>query len=171
MHIGEIARKTGLTAKAIRYYERVALLDQPERTVAGYRRYTEADAERLEFISIAKGAGFTLDEIRAALKASTNQRVNCGEVLGLFEAKLDEIRERLADTQALHDALEHTVDAARRHQLRDSAGSYDCPLIDRVLEERRALTAAMGRTLPGNGSASTATARAGGVGRRSPTRV
>jgi MerR family copper efflux transcriptional regulator len=142
VHIGQLAARSGTTAKAIRYYERIGLLDEPERTPAGYRRYSEADARRLEFIAIAKGAGLSLDEIAEVLRASTRSRINCDQVCTLLERKLLEIRERLADMQALHDALDHTVAAARHHELPPSEDPYDCPIIERTVHERRELLAA-----------------------------
>lgn len=144
MQIGDLAKRTGHTAKAIRYYERIGLLDEPERTEAGYRCYGEGDVRLLEFIGIAKGAGFSLDEIAAILDAGTRPRIDCGRVRVLLEAKLSEVKERLADIQAFHDAVEHTIEAARQHELRAPNGEYDCPLVERVIEERSGT--ASGRT-------------------------
>lgn len=136
MHISELGKRTGPTAKSIRYYERIGLLGEPERTDAGYRRYREKDVQQLRFIAITKGSGLTFDEIAAILEASSGPQIDCGRVRALLEGKLAEVKERLADIQALHDAVEHTIDAARRHELRAPAGEYGCPLVERVLKER-----------------------------------
>ncbi len=64
MKIGELAKETGLTAKTIRFYEGIQLLDDPGRTESGYRQYGAEDVERLEFIKKAKRLGLSLDEIR-----------------------------------------------------------------------------------------------------------
>ena len=152
MHIGELATRTGHSAKAIRYYERIGLLAAPKRTDAGYRCYGEADVRQLEFIAIAKGAGLSLDEIAAILKASSGPQINCGQVRTLLEAKLAEVKERLRDIQALHDAVEHTIDAARRHELRAPTGEYDCPLVERVIQERAPDTVRVQRNGNGNGT-------------------
>ena len=47
MKIGELAKETGLTAKTIRFYEGIQLLDDPGRTESGYRQYGAEDVERL----------------------------------------------------------------------------------------------------------------------------
>jgi DNA-binding transcriptional MerR regulator len=60
--IGEVARKAGVAATTLRYYERVGLLPAPTR-VGGQRRYDDAVLARLEVIRLCKAAGFTLEEI------------------------------------------------------------------------------------------------------------
>ncbi len=61
--IGEVVRRAGIRASAIRYYEEAGLLPEPER-VGNKRRYDEGVLRRLALISGAKRAGFTLSEIR-----------------------------------------------------------------------------------------------------------
>lgn len=56
-----------LKRERIRYYERLGLLPAPQRTQNGYRTYSDADAERLFFILLAKRHGFTLREIKTQL--------------------------------------------------------------------------------------------------------
>ncbi len=72
--IGEVARRTGLTAKTIRYYEDIKLLPKPSRTLvphgAGYRLYSEADLRRLAFVKQAKLLDLSLNEIRALITAA-----------------------------------------------------------------------------------------------------
>lgn len=63
IRIAEVARRTGLPAPALRYYEQVSLLPAPERTSAGYRVYDEPVLDRLAFIARAKALGCSLDEI------------------------------------------------------------------------------------------------------------
>ena len=63
MSIGEVARRAGLEASAIRYYESAGLLPEPAR-VSGRRRYDEDVLEWLSLIALAREAGFTIAEIR-----------------------------------------------------------------------------------------------------------
>ena len=63
LSIGELARRSGLSAPTIRYYEDLGLLPRPAR-VSGRRVYEEATVDRLLVIAFAKEAGFTLREIR-----------------------------------------------------------------------------------------------------------
>src|SRR5260370_41554098 len=61
--IGEVARRAGLKASAIRYYEKIGLLPKTLR-VGGQRRYETGVLNYLEVIDVAKRAGFRMDEIR-----------------------------------------------------------------------------------------------------------
>ena len=63
MRIGEVARRGGVRASLIRYYEDIGLLPEPER-VSGQRRYDETVLRRLAVIDVAQRAGLSLDEIR-----------------------------------------------------------------------------------------------------------
>jgi len=63
MTIGEVARRAGLQASAIRYYEKIGLLPKTQR-IGGQRRYETGVLNYLEVIDVAKRAGFRMDEIR-----------------------------------------------------------------------------------------------------------
>lgn len=62
--IDQVAERTGLTKRTLRYYEEIGLLDPPTRTEGNYRLYTEADIARLDYISqLKKTLGLSLAEI------------------------------------------------------------------------------------------------------------
>lgn len=65
--VGQAARASGLTPKAVRLYEARGLIPPPHRTEAGYRLYRDEDVATLRFIHRAKTLGLTLDEIRNVL--------------------------------------------------------------------------------------------------------
>ena len=60
MQIGMVAKKIGVSADAIRFYERNALLPRAPRTQGGFRQYGESDVETLAFIRRVQGLGFKL---------------------------------------------------------------------------------------------------------------
>lgn len=91
MKIGELARATGLTAKTIRYYELLGLLEEPRRTESGYRLYGQEDVEWLDFIKKAKRLGLTLDEVRDILTLHKQRQAPCLHVLALLDQKLERI--------------------------------------------------------------------------------
>jgi MerR family transcriptional regulator, redox-sensitive transcriptional activator SoxR len=66
--ISEVAEQAGVNASAIRYYERVGVLPKPDR-FGGERRYTSEAVGKLQVVELAKGAGFTLDQIKDLLKS------------------------------------------------------------------------------------------------------
>ncbi len=101
--IGEVARQAGVNTSAIRYYERVGVLPEPER-VGGQRRYTQGTIRRLGVIGVAKQAGFTLEETRALLHADADSAAHA-ELRGLADHKLPEVEALIARAQAMRDWL------------------------------------------------------------------
>ena len=69
MQIGEIASRTGLSVRTIRYYEEIGLVVPTGRTSGGFRIYPEGDIERLLLVKAVKPLGLGLDETRAMLEA------------------------------------------------------------------------------------------------------
>jgi MerR family copper efflux transcriptional regulator len=105
MQIGEVAERTRLSLRTIRYYEETGLVRPSTRTSGGFRLYTEADVERLALLRQAKPLGFSLDELR--------------DLLGVLDA-LDSEQD-LAQRGALLDRLAMFREAAqaRVQALRD----------------------------------------------------
>jgi MerR family transcriptional regulator, copper efflux regulator len=68
MRIGELAVRAGVNIQTLRFYEREKLLGAPVRTSSGYRSYQERDLERVRFIRLCQGLGFTLREIHQLLE-------------------------------------------------------------------------------------------------------
>jgi DNA-binding transcriptional MerR regulator len=70
--IEDVSIKTGLTKRAIRYYEDLKLI-APKRTDSGYRLYTDEDIDKIQkIISLKESLGFSLAEIKAALELDKN---------------------------------------------------------------------------------------------------
>jgi DNA-binding transcriptional MerR regulator len=101
--IGELARRAGVTASALRYYEELGLLPAPAR-VSGQRRYPESAARLVAAILLYSDAGFTLAEQKTlvATRASTP-----GERRQLMQRKLAELDEHIATAQAVREAIRH----------------------------------------------------------------
>lgn len=103
--IGELARKAGVSAPTIRYYEEIGLLPASSRTTAGYRRYTDAALQELRFIRKAQGLGFSLDEIVEILKLSRSGGTPCADVLTLARQHLAAVDDRIAQLRQFRDHL------------------------------------------------------------------
>ena len=110
MKISTVATNSGCNLETIRYYERIGLMPPPERTPKGYREYSEADVERLRFISRGRGLGFSLQEIRSLLRLAQDPGISCSEVDQLARKHLDDILVRLKDLQRMARELERTID-------------------------------------------------------------
>jgi DNA-binding transcriptional MerR regulator len=131
MKIGELAKRTGFSTKAIRYYELVGLLAQPERTESGYRLYTEKDVERLEFIEKAKRLGFSLEDIRDVLALHQQQQTPCVHVLALIDQKLKQIDDVLRDLKAFRRELVRLRKESADQLERLPADAAICGIIER----------------------------------------
>ena len=73
MKIGELAKRTGLAASRIRFYEKMGLLKMVDREANGYRLYPEEAVLVLELIKSAQEAGFSLEELRHVMPPDLNQ--------------------------------------------------------------------------------------------------
>jgi DNA-binding transcriptional MerR regulator len=109
--VGELARATGLTVRALHHYDEIGLLRPSDRTFAGYRLYEEADVRRLYRIVALRRIGLRLDEIAELLDGDA---VGLGETvrrqLEAVERELSELgrlRERLL---AIRDALDREAE-------------------------------------------------------------
>jgi DNA-binding transcriptional MerR regulator len=100
--IGEFARRAGVTASAVRYYEELGLLPPPLR-VSGQRRYPESAVRLVAAILLYSEAGFTLAE----QKALAAPRDGTPAWRQLAQRKLAELDERIARAQAAREAISH----------------------------------------------------------------
>ncbi len=119
MQIGAVAKRTGLSVDAIRFYERNSLLPPPPRTQGGFRRYAESDVETLAFIRRVQSLGFKLSEIRDLLRLRGNRLQPCAPVRRRLQEKLVDVRQKLADLQNLERELRSALrscDKELRHR-------------------------------------------------------
>jgi MerR family copper efflux transcriptional regulator len=80
MTIGEVASRSGMPPKTIRFYEEIGLIAPANRLGNGYRAYTPQEVETLRFIHKARNLGFTLKEIEALLKLYRDRKRASREV-------------------------------------------------------------------------------------------
>jgi len=102
--ISEAAKRAGVRASAIRYYERVGLIPKADR-VSGQRRYGDDVIRRLDVIAVAKKAGFSLDEIRTLLDSAARGEPAHQELRALAEQKLPEIDALIDRARAVREWL------------------------------------------------------------------
>ena len=101
--IGELARRTGVSTSALRYYEELGLLPPPAR-FSGQRRYPGSAARLVAAILLHSDAGFTLPEQKALMAARASAP---GERSRLMRRKLAELDEQIARAQAAREAISH----------------------------------------------------------------
>ena len=104
MNISEAAQQSGLSAKALRYYESIDLLS-PGRAQNGYRDYSDADLETLHFIQRARATGFTVDEVRELLSLYRDPGRQSRDAKALVKDKLGHIEAQLRSLRAMRQTL------------------------------------------------------------------
>lgn len=118
MNISDLAKATGTTTDALRYYEKLGLLDEPLRAENGYRRYAETHASRVRFIRSAQTLGFSLAEIGAIIPQLAAGRFGRTQIeqglhkkIAQIDAHIKELKQLKKDLQATFDALTCERDA------------------------------------------------------------
>ena len=114
MRIGEVARRSGVSAPAIRYYEAQKLLTRAARSPAGYRDYSPRVLDELTFIRRAQRLGLTLDEVGEILGLGREGRKPCARVVAICTAHLAEIEQRLVELKTFRGHLQHARRLAQR---------------------------------------------------------
>jgi MerR family copper efflux transcriptional regulator len=113
VRIGELAGRTGVPTKTIRYYEGVGLMPDPPRTSGGYRDYEPAAERRLSFIRAAQSVGLSLGEIREVLAVRDRGERPCEHVRSLIEQHAADLSERIAALEAMRRDLRRMGRKAR----------------------------------------------------------
>jgi MerR family redox-sensitive transcriptional activator SoxR len=107
--IGEVARRAGLNASAVRYYERIGLLPRPPRA-GGQRRYDPSILEWLSLIALAREAGFTMAEVRKLVTGFQPGTRPAARWAELATRKLAALDETIARTERMRDVLRIALD-------------------------------------------------------------
>jgi MerR family copper efflux transcriptional regulator len=123
MNIGDAAKASGVSAKLIRYYESIGLIPEAGRTASGYRVYTAAEVNTLRFIKRARTLGFSIERIQHLVGLWQDKARASGEVKHIALEHVTELEAKIAEMQAMRDALRELADACH--------GDHrpDCPIL------------------------------------------
>ena len=121
--IGQVAERTGLSLRTIRWYEEEGLVVPTARSDGGFRLYSDGDIARLEVIKRMKPLGFALDEMRELLTLltdlddGTGDRAQLVDRLRMFHAaaaaRVAALRDQLSVAEGFADSLAAHLDARR----------------------------------------------------------
>ena len=133
LQIGALARQTGLTVDAIRFYEKSGLLKRPARTQGGFRLFRREDAEDLRFIQKAQELGFSLLEIRELLVLQQEHVEACAHVDELLEQKVADVRAKIKELQKLERSLKGALRKCKQ-TLRKAGATHKgcCPVLEEL---------------------------------------
>jgi DNA-binding transcriptional MerR regulator len=127
VRIGEVAAASGVTPKAIRYYESIGLLPPPDRTPAGYRDYDAGDVDRVGFIRDAREVGLGLEQISQILSMSDRHESPCAYVRDAVAAVAADLDQRIAELQRTRRVVDAMLAGDDEH---DRPARF-CRLIER----------------------------------------
>ncbi len=123
MNIGEAAQASGVSAKMIRHYESIGLVDTPPRSEGGYRRYDERAVHTLRFVRRARNLGFSLDEIRDLLSLWHDRGRASADVKALTLRHVADLETRIAELAAMRDTLRALAESC------SGDDRPDCPIL------------------------------------------
>ena len=130
MRIGELARITAHSVKALRYYHEIGILVPIGRTPSGYRVYGDDAIERLRFVKDARSLGFRLSEIGEVLSATDGGSPGCRHMLDIVDANARRIDEQIERLTALRSQLTSVRRKVTRRIATDAAaGGQGCPCV------------------------------------------
>lgn len=104
--VGELAKRAGMRASALRYYEQQGLLQPTRRSHSGYRLYDPAAEETLRFIQRAQRIGFSLEDIKALLAGLEAGGMSDESVLAAAEERYVAMERRLTEMLVTRHELE-----------------------------------------------------------------
>lgn len=122
MNIGEVAERSGVPPKTIRYYEDIGLV-RPQRSGNGYRSFRETDLHKLAFLGRARALGFSIEDCRNLLSLYEDETRESAQVKTIAEEHLSAIDDKIAQLQEMRETLSHLVEACH--------GDHrpDCPIL------------------------------------------
>lgn len=123
MNIGDVAERSGLPAKTIRYYEDIGFI-RPARSANGYRQFSDKDLHKLAFVGRARSLGFTIEDCRTLLALYEDRGRASSDVKQVAKQNLADIDAKIAGLQDMRATLAHLVDCC------SGDDRPDCPILD-----------------------------------------
>lgn len=129
IYIGKVARAAGLTPQAIRFYERLGLIERAQRTSSGYRICSPATLERVQFIKQAQSLGLSLKEIQEVLRLKYSAQSPCKCVRELLKQKLIQLKKQIVEMEKVREDIERCLRTSRKSYRLPHSASVICPMI------------------------------------------
>jgi MerR family copper efflux transcriptional regulator len=122
MNIGVVARKSGLPAKTIRYYEDIGLV-KADRKPNGYRDYSDEHLNTLRFLARARSLGFSIEDCRQLLSLYEDRDRASSDVRTLAISHIREVERKIEELEGIRATLSSLVEACQGDQ------RPDCPIL------------------------------------------
>lgn len=125
-NIGEASSISGVSAKMIRHYEQIGLIQAANRTFANYRVYNAADVHTLKFVKRARSLGFSIKQISVLLNLWQDKSRSSAEVKRLALEHVAELEEKIREMQIMSNAIKSLAEHCQGDQ------RPDCPIIENL---------------------------------------
>ena len=111
LRIGEVARRTGLPVKTIRYYCDEGLLQPKDRSAGGYRLFDEENLAELTIIRALRAMDVSIPELARILEVRRSGVCNCSLLKGSIADKMSSIDQRISELRIMKDELARLLDS------------------------------------------------------------
>ncbi len=128
MNISEIAKRSGLSSKMIRDYEKIGLIPAAGRSESGYRQYQEKDLDTLMFIKHARDVDFSLAQIETLLRLKHNPQRTSAQVKQLVAEHIATLQEKISRLQSMTATLQSWHDCCQGND------DPECAIIEQLSE-------------------------------------
>ena len=126
MRIGEAAKRSGMAARTIRFYEEAGLIEPATRRESGYREFSADDVRRLRFIHRARSLGFGIDEIGRLLSLWSDRERASAHVKQLALEHVARVEAKMAELGSMRDAILHLAESCHGDD------RPECPILDEL---------------------------------------
>ena len=137
LRAGQVASAAGVNLETLRYYERLGILPEPDRTLGRQRQYAPEAVTTVRIVKALQRLGFTLAEVSDLLQSGRHRHKSADPALQqAITAKIIDIDQRIADLRAVRASLLAAITAGCE-DLTVCAGTPACPLPFMQLDRRR----------------------------------
>ncbi len=130
MNIGQAAEQSGVSAKMIRYYEQIGLINPAHRTDSNYRVYGADEVHVLRFIKRSRTLGFSIEETSALLALWQDKTRASAEVKDIASGHITALEAKIVELQGMVKTLKHLAHCCQ------GDNRPDCPILDDLAGER-----------------------------------
>ena len=129
MNIGQAAAASGVTAKMIRHYESIGVVQKPARTASNYRAYSDNDVHTLRFVKRARALGFSMAEIKELLGLWKSKSRSSAAVKRIAARHVEALQRKIAELDSMAGTL--------RHLMHHCHGDHrpECPILDDLAKD------------------------------------
>lgn len=124
MNIGQVAKRSGVSAKTIRYYESVNLIPMAVRCDNGYRDYSDNDVETLRFIKRSRNLGFSVDDVASLLDLWVDKQRASADVKAVAMKHIANVEGRIQELESIRDTLKNLTQCCHGDD------RPDCPILE-----------------------------------------